>query len=206
MHPRSEIEIYEYPVRYRPVPVRKSLETIRDLTELMVDLAYSAVLFEANDLAEEVIELEMEVDRQRLLLLMNAALAARSKEDAEQMAGIMSASAAMDKISDAAADIAKVQLRIQVHPAVRRALQEVEERLARVVIGTASSLRHKSLGQVNLPRAVGVDVIAIRRKHKLMVNPGPRVQFQEGDAVIVRGSSPRIQSFMQMAEGAQQAG
>ena len=37
---------------------------MKDVSEIMIDLAYSAALFNSNELAEEVMELEKRVDYQ----------------------------------------------------------------------------------------------------------------------------------------------
>jgi uncharacterized protein with PhoU and TrkA domain len=42
---------------YRPAPVRATLIQMKDISELMIDLAYSAALFHNKELAEEVMEL-----------------------------------------------------------------------------------------------------------------------------------------------------
>ena len=45
-------------IKYKPVSVRDLLVEMKDLSELMIDLAYSAALFHSRGLAEEVLELE----------------------------------------------------------------------------------------------------------------------------------------------------
>ena len=49
-------------IEYRPVSVREVLTEMKDLSEIMIDLAYSAALFHNRGLAEEVLELEKRVD------------------------------------------------------------------------------------------------------------------------------------------------
>ncbi|MHA2406292.1 MAG: potassium channel family protein [Candidatus Hermodarchaeia archaeon] len=90
-------------VRYQPVTVRNLLVEMKNLSELMIDLAYSAVLFQDRGIAEEVMEMEKRVDYLSYHLLMSASLAIRDKEDAEQLAGVMKAASSANKISDTAA-------------------------------------------------------------------------------------------------------
>ena len=75
-------------IKYKPVPVRNLLIEMKDLSELMIDLAYAAALFNSQPLAEEVIELEKHVDTLAYLLNMNAMVAARNVEDAESLVGV----------------------------------------------------------------------------------------------------------------------
>src|SRR5438477_464470 len=72
-----------------PKNVKELLVEAKDVSELMVDLAYAAVFFNEEDLAEEVEELEARMDGYLRRLREVAMLAARSPEDAEAMAGVL---------------------------------------------------------------------------------------------------------------------
>ena len=45
-------------IEYRPASVRELLTEMKDLSEIMIDLAYSAALFNSPELAQEVLERE----------------------------------------------------------------------------------------------------------------------------------------------------
>ena len=94
-------------IEYKPVSVRELFVEMKNLSELMIDLAYSAALFNDKELAEDVLELENRVDTLTYLLEMEIMIAARDAEDAEALTGGSKVASAADKISDAAADIAK---------------------------------------------------------------------------------------------------
>ena len=49
-------------VEYEPVSVKLVLAEMKDTSELIIDLAYSAVLHGSEELAEEVLELEAHMD------------------------------------------------------------------------------------------------------------------------------------------------
>jgi uncharacterized protein with PhoU and TrkA domain len=176
-------------IRYKPVSVRALLTEIQSITELMVDLAYSSVLFSDPDLAEEVVELEERIDYLKTLLRMNTAIAVRDREDAEAMIGIMRVASAADRISDAAGEIAKIiLLGLTVDPFVVEALKQVDERLIRARILPASVLGDKTLRELGLGTHIGVDVIAIRRHKQLLINPTGSTTLRAGDILIARGS------------------
>ena len=102
---------------YKPIPVRELLLEMKNLSELMIDLAYSAALYNDKDLAEDVLELENRVDSLSYLLDMEIMVAARDPKDAEALIGVSIVAASTDKISDAAADIAAIVTRnIGIHP------------------------------------------------------------------------------------------
>ena len=176
-------------IEYRPRPVREILVEMKNLSELMIDLAYSAALFHDKELADEVVRLENRVDTLTYLLDMNVMIAARSADDAEALVGVSVVASAADKISDAAADIAVIVLRdICVHPIVREAFEKVEERLGCVKVESKSVLVGKTLGELGLEAKIGVDVIAIRRGENWIINPKSDETIEDEDFLIVRGA------------------
>jgi len=189
-------------IEYKPIPVRDLLVEMKDLSELMIDLAYSAALFDSRALAEEVIELEKRVDTLAYILDMNAMIAARDAKDAEALVGVSVVAAATDKISDAAGDIAIIVLRgIGIHPIVREAFEKVEERLTRAEVKPGSVLAKKQVGELELAAKMGVDIIAIRRNKEWIINPKDHETIREGDVLIARGAPLGIKELEGLAEG-----
>ena len=189
-------------IEYRPISVREALTEMKDLSEIMIDLAYSAALFHSRELAEEVLELEKRVDYLAYMLDMNAMLAARDAEDAESLIGVATVAAATDKISDAAADIAIIVLKeIGIHPIVREAFEKVEERLARAEVNPTSFFVNKKLGDLELAAKIGVDIIAIRRRKDWIIDPSEDEAILEGDVLIARGAPLGVDELKGLAEG-----
>ena len=152
-------------IDYEPISVREALTEMKDVSEIMIDLAYSAALFNSHELAEEVLELEKRVDHLAYIIDMNTMLAARDAEDAKNLTAVTTVAAATNKISDSAADIASIVLKdIGIHPIVRKAFEQVEEQLARTIVEQDSILANKKIGDLELAAKIGVDIIAIRRQ------------------------------------------
>lgn len=189
-------------IEYKPMSVRDLLVEMKDISELMIDLAYSAALFHSQELAEEVMELERHVDTLAYILEMNAMLAARDAEDAEALVGVYTVAAAANKISDAAADIAGIVLReIGVHPIVREAFRKVEERLSRAEVDPSSVLAGQTLRKLELAAKIGVDIIAIRRKGEWIINPKGDQIINEEDILIARGAPLGTEELKGLAGG-----
>jgi uncharacterized protein with PhoU and TrkA domain len=189
-------------LEYRPISVREALTEMKDVSEIMIDLAYSAALFNSDELAEEVMELEKRVDYLDYIINMNTMLAARDAEDAQNLSAVTTVAAATNKISDAAADIAAIVLKdIRIHPIVRKAFQQVEERLARAIVKPESILVNKKLGDLELAAKIGVDVIAIRRNREWTIDPEDKEKIQEGDVLIARGTPHGIDDLKSIALG-----
>jgi len=189
-------------IEYKPISVREALTEMKDLSEIMIDLAYSAALFHSRELAEEVLELEKRVDYLAYMLDMGAMLAARDAEDAESLIAVTTVAVATDKISDAAADIATIVLReIGIHPIVREAFEKVEERLARAEVKPRSIFIHKKLRDLELAAEIGVDIIAIRRRREWIIDPSEDETILEGDVLIARGAPLGVDELKDLAEG-----
>lgn len=189
-------------VEYKPISVRELLIEVKDISELMIDLAYSAALFDNEELAEEVLELESQVETLVYLLNMNAMLAVRDAEDAESLVGIPTVASAVDKISEAAADIAHIVLKdIRIHPLIRDVFSRVEEQIARIEIKSNSILIGRSLGQLELASKIGVDIIAIRRNKRWLIDPEDEEIIQEDDIMIVRGTHMGIEELKKVGKG-----
>ncbi len=189
-------------IEYKPIPVRDLLIEIKDLSELMIDLAYSAALFNSKALAEEVLELEERVDTLAYLLDMNVMIAVRDAQDAELLVGVSAVASAADKISDAAADIATIVMQdIGIHPIVRQVFEKVEEHLIRVEISPNSILTGDSLSELELAARIGVDIIAIRRNKEWIINPKETEKLEENDILLARGAPHGIDELEGLAEG-----
>ncbi|MBM4400554.1 MAG: potassium channel protein [Crenarchaeota archaeon] len=189
-------------IEYKPIPVSDLLLEMKNLSELMIDLAYSAALFNDKELAEDVIELEGRVDTLAYLLDMEIMIAARDAKDAETLIGVSTVAAAADKISDAAADIAAIVTRnIGVHPIVGEIFEKVEERLMQATVKENSKIVGKKIGALELAARMGVDIIAIRRNKDWIINPDETERVFLGDVLITRGAPIGINAFKNLAEG-----
>jgi len=189
-------------LEYKPISVRDLLTELQTFTTFMVDLAYSAVLFNDYDLAEEVTEFEERVNYLKTLLLMNTAIAVRDAEDAEAMTGIMRMGAVADRISHAAGSIARIVLSgLGVESYVLEAFSKTKERLVRTKILPGSILSNASLNKLMLEVNIGVDIMAIRHVKELMVKPDPKEILREGDIIIARGSDVGVLELDKLAKG-----
>ncbi|MGM0606686.1 MAG: potassium channel family protein, partial [Halobacteriota archaeon] len=107
---RFEGSLTTEPVEYEPVSVKELLVEMKDTSELLIDLSYSAVLHQSTDIAHEVLKLEAKMDILQLRARMSLMLAARGPDEAEQLAPVLGVISGADKVSNAAGDIAKIVL------------------------------------------------------------------------------------------------
>ena len=168
--------------------VKGLLAEIKDSSELMVDLAYASVFYADADLAKEVVRLEdrMFADLRQLRKL--AILAARSPEDAEHMARVLEIASAIEKIADAAEDIAHVvHSGLGVLDDLRKDLRHAEEIVSRIKVREGGRAVGQSLRDLNLPVEIGMWVIAARRGGEWNLDPDATYVVSENDALLVKG-------------------
>jgi len=190
-------------VEYEPASVKELLGEMRDTAELLVDLSYSSVLFENPQLAEEVLELESEMDVLQLRAWMSLVLAGRNPQEAEQLAPIFGIVGAAEKISDAAGDIAKVVLEeMGIPTAFHASLPDAVERLARAEVIPESEYANRRLGEIDLEAETGVRVIAIRRGERRILTPDHTTQILSGDSVLCRGPEGAVAAVVEALSGA----
>ena len=190
-------------IEYKPIPVSDLLLEMKNLSELMIDLAYSAALFNDKELAEDVIELEARVDTLAYLMDMEIMIAARDADDAEALIGVSTVAAATDKISDAAGDIAAIVTRsINVHPIVSEIFEKTEKQLTKATVKDGSILVGKLIGDLDLAALMGVDIIAIRRNKDWLLDPKDSERIYLDDVLITRGAPQGVKDFKKLAEGA----
>ncbi len=188
-------------VKYQPRPVREVFLEMKNLSELMIDLAYSSALFNDSELAQDVLELENRIDTLSYLLEMTIMIAARDANDAEELTGVSAVASATDKISDAAGDIAVVVTRnIGIHPIVARIFEKVEERLTKVKVHEASPIVGRRVGELDFATQKSIDVIAVHREKDWIINPDDNERILAGDTLIARGVHSGIRQFRNIVE------
>ena len=171
-----------------PRTVKQFLAEIKDTSELMVDLAYAAIFFFDEDLAKEVRRLEDRMVEHLRGLRRQSILAARSPEDAEHMAGVLEISAAIEKIADAAEDIARVvSSDIGIVEDLRKDLRFADEVLARIKVREDAPAVGQQLRELALPVEIGMWIIAARRGGEWYFDPDADFVVANGDVLVVQG-------------------
>ena len=144
--------------------MKELLVGMKDTSELMLDLAYSAVIYDDEDIAEEVIRLEEKMDTLEYHMKITAMQAARRIDEAHQLSGVLKAASAAENIANAAGDIANiVRLKMGIPTELKADIREAEETVTRVTIEPDSPVIGKTLGELRLEIETGMGVIAIRQ-------------------------------------------
>jgi uncharacterized protein with PhoU and TrkA domain len=184
--------------------LERAVDTIihmKNLSELAVDLAYSSVLFDDAEIAEEVSNLEVEVDGLQSRFEAWVLQAAADADDPVALRGLIHLGTSTEVISDAALDISEgVRRDIDVHPVVRLAVQESDEILTRVEVVANSVLDGSTVTNGVAEQDVTMSVIAIRRPGEgwLLVADAD-TELRGGDIVIAKGTRTAAAAFVELA-------
>jgi uncharacterized protein with PhoU and TrkA domain len=180
--------------------VKDLLAEAKDTSELMVDLAYAALFFDDENLAEEVGRLEEVMDSYLHDLRRISMLAARSPEDAEAMGHVLHIAGAIEKIGDAAADIARIiEAKLGLPDALRKDLRHADEIVGRVKVKEGSPSVGRNLKELSLPTETGMWLIAVRRGTDWEFDPGPDSVINEGDVLLFQGPEDGVDLIRQQA-------
>jgi uncharacterized protein with PhoU and TrkA domain len=187
----------------RPRNLKEMLVEAKNTSELMVDLAYAAIFYNSEDLSEEVFRLETRLNELVFDMRSLAILAARSPADSEQMAGILQVVQDIEKIGNAAFDIAKIVVkRLGIPPELLHDIPEAEEIPSRVRIHADSALDGRALGDVDLPVETGMRPIAIRRDDEWDFEVEPEDVLRAGDVLFLQGPPEGVAEIRELAGAA----
>ena len=188
------------PRRTQPSTVKDLLVAAKDAAELMVDLAYAAVFFDDHTLAKEVLRLERQMDQLLVDLRAVCMLAARTPDDADKLAGVLSMAVSIEGIADSAEDIARVVLKdLGVPRQLREDLRHATEITARVRIHADNEMEGRTLVDLELPAHTGMWIIAIRRDVDWIYGPDGDEVLRDGDRLIVQGPPQALETVRRMA-------
>jgi len=177
------------------------LVELKDTSEMMIDLAYSAVLLNSRHLAEEVRLLEDRVDRLHTEFELLVLSSRGEGEDERGLLGLIRMGVVTERIADAAAEIAEVVLRGgEPHPILSMVIQDAEETVERAVVGEGSSVAGKTLKESRVPEETGMWVLVIRRGDRWM-RPRPETVLEPGDVVIASGYAEGEEDFKKLVGG-----
>jgi uncharacterized protein with PhoU and TrkA domain len=180
------------------------LVSLKDTSELMIDLAYSSLLLNSRALAEEVEALENHTDDLHTdfeLLVLSSGF---KPEESKDFLGLIRLGVVTEEIADAAMEIADVVLRgLEPHPILKMVIEEAEETVTRVTISKSSLLIGQKIREAQIQEETGMWVLVIRRG-KYWLRPRPDTVIKAGDILIAAGYAEGEADFEALASGSRE--
>ncbi len=182
--------------------IERMLVEMKNTSELMVDLAYSAFLFNNKEIAKEVMELEELFDTFHINFELKVIDAEDEVISPDAKLALIRIGIASENIADAAAEIADAVLRgLEPHPILKMVMEEAEETIVRTCVGAGSKLEGRTIGDVALDDRIGMRIIAVRRKGKWFYSPSDSFKLKSGDVIIARGYTQGKDLLLDLAKG-----
>jgi len=177
------------------------LAELKDTSELMLDLAYSSVLLDSRELAEEVQALEERMDNLHTEFELSVLARCIAPEESRHFLGLIRLGIVTEKIADAAAQISEVVLRgLEPHPVLKAAIEQAEETVTHVRVSRKSVFVGKTLREAQIHEETGMWVLALKRGEK-WVRPRPDLVINAGDTLIASGYAGGEEDLRNLASG-----
>ncbi|MCK9323222.1 MAG: TrkA C-terminal domain-containing protein [Candidatus Methanomethylophilaceae archaeon] len=176
---------------------------LKDTSEFMVDLAYSSLLYNNMEIAEEVIFLSgtME-DLSSKIQDATVDLGKSNPEEVAKVVVITKLQTSIMYIAEAAKSIADVVLRgLGEHPVIAMSIKESETTISVAKVAQNSIMKGRTFGDIRLSTISGMFVIAIKRDRTYIFGPGRGTQIEEGDVLIAKGPEEGVGYFKDLADG-----
>ncbi len=185
-----------------PRTVREILTEMKDTSEVIVDLAYAALVFDSQEMADEVQHLERRRDTLLYNIRIKAMLSARTKRDAEQLAGLLQVASSAEAISNSAGDIVNLlRYDSDKRPFLPIVLKEAEEKIKSLTVAEKSDMVNRAIGEMGVESETGMRIIALKRGKRWVYDPDPSVRLKSGDLLIVRGTDNGFEVLRSFASG-----
>jgi len=182
--------------------VRELLTEMKDMSEVIVDLAYASLLYNSEEMAEKVHELEKDINDLKYAVRFKVLMASRTKRDAQQLSGLLQVASAADRISGAAGDIVGLlNLPLERRPFVPAMLYESDEKIRATKIGPESTMVGYTIGKLGVEACTGCKIIALKNRQGWTYSPEDDVKIRAGDDIIVRGTEDGFKQLVHFASG-----
>jgi len=175
--------------KYKPLSLKDIIREMKQNIDLMIDLAYSAIKFGSKELADEAYKMEQRIHELTFLLNFQIIQAhPRGLEGAKKLEPLVVMGYAIDKISDALSDIARVIYINKDIPYLIQLISDISyvpEPIVKIVVNEGCNFIGQYRKDVHFRSKHGVDLIVIRRGDKWLFEKDEKVE--EGDILIVKG-------------------
>lgn len=173
--------------------IKENLLRMKDLSETMLDLAYTAVFLLDKKLAKQVDEMNEEmkqIEEETLKILL------KIKESDEERIGIIDLADYIRDVAQTAANIAHLPMTKDFGELARDFLEETDETIITGEISPDSEFANKPLGVSKIRSKTRVRILCIKRNGKWVFKIGKDTVLNPGDFVVAVGSPDAEELFL----------
>lgn len=172
-----------------PRRVEELLLEMKDTSELMVDLAYSALFYDSQSIAREVQELEEDVgDKLTELQRRTLDAVAQGRIGPDHAFVLLRVAQGAETIADSALEIADVVLRdVELHPVIQESIRESDSTITQAAVHPTSPFAGRSLRESQLETETGMRILAVKRGKAWHSRIDGDFRLEPGDLVVATG-------------------
>jgi uncharacterized protein with PhoU and TrkA domain len=162
---------------------------MKNLSEVAVGLAYSALLYHDAGLAREVVAIEDEMDEMRYRIERWVLLAARHIQDSSRLRGVLHLATASETIADCAMEMVwMVEKGEEIHPVLSAAVGESDEIVLKLTVSPNSPADGKTLEALQLETETGMYALAVNRGGRWTYRPRDSYTLRGEDSLLATGA------------------
>ena len=169
----------------------RAVDTIvemKNLSEVAVGLAYSALVFRDRSLAAEVRHLEDRLDEMKHRLELWVLRASKDGADPSPLRGLLALGQAAEDLGDQAQQMVwLIEKSNDLHPVLSIALGDTDDMVVKLPVGEKAEVAGKSLAEIRLPIEPGFNVLAIERDGRFAYRPRATARLNAGDLILANG-------------------
>ena len=162
---------------------------MKNISEVAVGLAYSALVLRDQGLAAEVRHLEDRLDEMKDRLELWVLRASNDRIDPAPLRGLLHLSQAAEDLGDAAQQMVwLIEEKEELHPILSIALGDSDEVVVRVPVAAGSEAAGATLAELQLDIEPGFHVLAVQRGGRYLYRPArPRASSSRATSCIASG-------------------
>ena len=177
--------------------IKENILKMKNLSELIVDLSYSALFLESKGLNKEVFELyekiqELEKDTLKMLFKVRVA--------DEKRISIIELMDKIKTISDSACDISSLTEK-ETPKIIKEVLTKTTERVIVTSLVKNSVLSNKTFGETELRSRINANVVAIKRNNDWLFDINGDTLVKSGDQLVAVGPEEAEELLKKLAKG-----
>jgi len=184
------------------INIRDALVELKNKVELMLDLAYSALVLQDKKVAEEVLELEEYFDWLYTQFQLFSLSIFHEDGGKGEVLGLIRLSTHMEAMADTAARIAETIMKLDISAGKKLfelVSEEGEEFVSAAKISPKSQLAGKTIEESGIETQLDIRVLAVRRGRKWFFDPPETFRLEAGDVIIVRGYAEALDDIKKLA-------
>ncbi|MDP2666160.1 MAG: TrkA C-terminal domain-containing protein [Candidatus Diapherotrites archaeon] len=168
-------------------------------SSVAINLAFSAIILNDKELAEDVIAIEHQMNELKVELEKRVISSRVPAEEVESMAGVLEVAHATEQITNNARTIAAFTASDRKHhPILTKALSHPNKQVYKVAIKKGSTVDGKLLGEAHIEDLSGVSLVAVKQKKQWLRSHLVEGTLSAGDLLLVSGTEEQFKKLEKM--------